>query len=108
MRTFGDLITGAQVFLISGFNAMRDEQLLVDRLASLQRMLARLPADAQVFFEDAGYYNPDFHKLAVNTLGRRITIFSLNEDELQGHLGRTVDMLDARGGHGRPWRTCTS
>ncbi len=94
-ETFGELITGAQVFLISGFNAMRDEHLLVDRLASLQRILARLPADAQVFFEDAGYYNPDFHKLAVNTLGRRITIFSLNEDELQGHLGRTVDMLDA-------------
>ena len=92
---FGDLITGAKVFLISGFNAMRDEQLLVDRLASVQRMLARLPADAQVFFEDAGYYNPNFHKLAVNTLAQRITIFSLNEDELQGHLGRTVDMLDA-------------
>ncbi len=92
---FGDLITGAKVFLVSGFNAMRDEQLLIDRLASVQRMLARLPADAQVFFEDAGYYNPNFHRLAVNTLAQRITIFSLNEDELQGHLGRTVDMLDA-------------
>lgn len=92
---FGDLIVGAKVFLISGFNAMRDERLLVDRLASVQRMLARLPADAQVFFEDAGYYNPSFHKMAVNTLAQRITIFSLNEDELQGHLGRKVDMLDA-------------
>ncbi len=92
---FGDLVTGAKVFLISGFNAMRDEHLLVDRLASVQRMLSRLPADAQVFFEDAGYYNPNFHRLAVNTLAQRITIFSLNEDELQGHLGRTVDMLDA-------------
>lgn len=91
---FGDLITGAKVFLVSGFNAMRDEQLLIDRLGSTQRMLARLPADAQVFFEDAGYYNPNFHRLAVNTLAQRITIFSLNEDELQGHLGRTVDMLD--------------
>ena len=92
---FGDLVTEAKVFLISGFNAMRDEQLLVDRLASVKRMLARLPEDAHVFFEDAGYYNPNFHKLAVNTLAQRITIFSLNEDELQGHLGRTVDMLDA-------------
>jgi ADP-dependent phosphofructokinase/glucokinase len=94
-EAFGDLITGARVFLISGFNAMRSEELLVDRLATVQRMLARLPQEAQVFFEDAGYYNPGFHKLAIATLAPRLTIFSLNEDELQGHLGRAVDMLDA-------------
>jgi ADP-dependent phosphofructokinase/glucokinase len=91
---FGDLIKGARVFLVSGFNAMRDEELLVDRLASLQRIMDRLPRDARVFFEDAGYYNPSFHKLIVATLAQRISIFSLNEDELQGHLGRRLNLLD--------------
>jgi ADP-dependent phosphofructokinase/glucokinase len=50
---FGDLITEAKVFLVSGFNAMRSEELLVDRLASLQRIMAKLPHDALVYFEDA-------------------------------------------------------
>ncbi len=92
---FGDLITGAKVFLVSGFNAMRDEQLLIDRLASLQQIMVSLPRTAQVFFEDAGYYNPSFHKLIIATLAPRISIFSLNEDELQGHLGKTLNLLDA-------------
>jgi ADP-dependent phosphofructokinase/glucokinase len=91
---FAGLIGDAKVFLVSGFNAMRDERLLVDRLAALQRIMAGLPQDAQVYFEDAGYYNPRFHKLIIAALAHRITIFSLNEDELQGHLGRKLDLLD--------------
>jgi ADP-dependent phosphofructokinase/glucokinase len=91
---FGDLIAEARVFLVSGFNAMRSEQLLADRLATLRRIMARLPAGAQVFFEDAGYYDPSFHPLIREALVPRIDIFSLNEDELQGHLSRSVDMLN--------------
>lgn len=94
-ESFGEMITEARVFLISGFNAMQSESLLRDRLATLQRILARLPRGAQVFFEDAGYYNPAFSSLVLAELAGQIDIFSLNEDELQGHLGRTVDMLDA-------------
>jgi ADP-dependent phosphofructokinase/glucokinase len=93
---FGGLIAGAQVFLVSGFNAMRSRELLSERLATLRRIMAQLPAGAQVFFEDAGYYDPSFHPLIREALGARIDIFSLNEDELQGHLGRSVGMLDPR------------
>ena len=91
---FGGLITGAKVFLISGFNAMRSEQLLTDRLASLLRIMAELPHDALVYYEDAGFYDPSFHQLIHSTLDNHISIFGLNEDELQGHLGRELDLLD--------------
>jgi ADP-dependent phosphofructokinase/glucokinase len=92
---FAGLITGAKVFLISGFNAMRSEELLADRLAALLRIMDGLPASALVYYEDAGFYNHAFNELIHATLARRISIFSLNEDELQGHLGRQLDLLDA-------------
>lgn len=92
---FADLLTDAKVLLISGFNAMQDATLLTDRMAALLRMLAKLPTDTQIYYEDAGFYNPRFNELIFSTLGPKITIFSLNEDELQGHLGRKLDLLDA-------------
>lgn len=92
---FANLMRAAQVLLISGFNAMQSEVLLTDRLAAALRMLEKLPQDAQVYFEDAVYYNPRFHQLILATLAQQITIFSLNEDELQAHLGRKLDLLDA-------------
>lgn len=92
---FTELLTDAQVLLISGFNAMHDETLLRDRLVTLLHMMDALPQNAIVFYEDAGFYNPTFHQLIHQALAGRITIFSLNEDELQGHLGHPIDPLDA-------------
>lgn len=90
---FSDLITAAKVFLLSGFNAMKNETLLTNRLESLSRMMASLPEDALVYYEDAGYYEPKFRPLIFRALGR-INIVSLNEDELQGHLDRELDLLN--------------
>ncbi len=91
---FANLITEARVFLISGFNAMQSKELLTNRLASLSRIMESLPKDALVYYEDAGFYNPDFSRLVYATLGNKISIVSLNEDELQAHLGRTLDVLN--------------
>jgi ADP-dependent phosphofructokinase/glucokinase len=92
---FGEQITDAHIFLISGFNAMRSEALLADRLDTLERMMDRLPSTAHVFYEDGGFYNPDFSRLIHERLDHRIGIYSLNEDELQAHAGRSIDLLDA-------------
>ncbi len=89
------LCANAQVLLISGFNAMQDEELLRNRVATLLPVLENLPQDARVFCEDAGYYNPTFSRLIYAALADHIDIISLNEDELQGYLGRPVDLLDA-------------
>jgi ADP-dependent phosphofructokinase/glucokinase len=91
---FSDLITEATIFLISGFNAMQSEALLSTRLDFLLRIMEKLPKDALVYYEDAGYHEPKFRHLIFRTLARHIHIVSLNEDELQTHLGRRLDLLN--------------
>lgn len=91
---FADLITDSRLFLISGFNAMTSETLLNKRLESLLRIMEKLPKDALVFYEDAGYHEPKFRQLILRTLAERLNIVSLNEDELQGYLGRKLDLLN--------------
>ncbi len=92
---FSNLITDARVLLISGFNAMQSEALLINRLESLLRIMENLPQDALVYCEDAGFYEPGFSQLIYRTLARNISIVSLNEDELQAHLNRKLDLLNA-------------
>ena len=88
------LITDARIFLISGFNAMQDEELLARRLETLAGIMAHLPPDALVFYEDAGFYNPGFSELIWSALAHKISVYSLNEDELQAHVGRDLDLLN--------------
>lgn len=92
---FADFIADAEVMLISGFNAMQDQRLLEDRLATVSLMLARLPGGAKVFLEDGGYFDPRFRQVVYRTLGPRVSVYSMNEDELQEHLKRKVELSDA-------------
>ena len=89
-----DLSSGARVLLVSGLNAMRDSALLADRLVQLREVLASLPRDAIVFYEDAAFHDPALGTQVREALVERIDIYSLNEDELQAHLGRPVALLD--------------
>lgn len=91
---FDDLITDASIFLIAGFNAMQSRELLADRLETLIKIMESLPKDALVYFEDACYHNPSLIKLIHSRLRDRIHIYGLNEDELQTHLGRELDLLN--------------
>ena len=93
---FADLIAEAQVLLISGFNAMQSTALLAKRLEAVGRMLARLPAEATVFLEDGAYFDSSYRQLIFQALGHRIDVHSLNEDELQIHLGRSVALRDVQ------------
>ena len=92
---FAELIAGAQVLLISGFNAMQSEHLLRDRLQLVARMLQHLQHDASVFLEDGGYFDPSFRRLIIQSLGTRLNVYSMNEDELQTRLGRRLPLHDA-------------
>jgi len=92
---FADLLSGARVLLISGFNAMQSGRLLAKRLTTVSRMLERLPADATVFLEDGDYFDLSFRRLIYRALGPRLDVYSLNEDELQAHLQRKVALQDA-------------
>ncbi|MEV4139027.1 ADP-dependent glucokinase/phosphofructokinase [Dactylosporangium sp. NPDC049742] len=91
----GDRLGTADVFLISGFNAMRDEAELDERLASLKEHMRQLPSGAVTYFEDAAYHEPAFSRRVRDALLDEIDVYGLNEDELQSYLGRPVDLLSA-------------
>ena len=88
------LASDARVFLVSGFNAMRSSALLANRMEALVKVLASIPADALVFYEDAGFHEPALAWQVRDALVNSIDIFSLNEDEMTGYLGRRVALLD--------------
>lgn len=90
---FADLITDAKIMLVSGFNAMQSEELLTKRLKTVLGFMEKLPEDALIFYEEAGFYEPKFCQLIYQTLDGHIDIVSLNEDEMQTHLNRPLDLL---------------
>ena len=93
--SLGDRLGRADVFLISGFNAMRDKGELDERLASLRIHMRRLPPGAVTYFEDAAYHEPAFSRRVREALLDAIDVYGLNEDEMQSYLGHPVDLLSA-------------
>ena len=91
---FADLIGDARVLLVSGFNAMQSTPLLRERLREVRQLLERLPKDAKVYVEDGGFHERLFRELIQATLGDRINIYGMNEDELQSRLGRKIGLDD--------------
>jgi ADP-dependent phosphofructokinase/glucokinase len=90
------LLQDAKVFLISGFNTMQDIPLLEDRLGQLRAIVEGLSGKVLVFYEDSG-----FHREGVSAIVRRflleyIDIYSLNEDEMRGYLGRPLALTDSK------------
>jgi ADP-dependent phosphofructokinase/glucokinase len=89
----GARLSRAGIFLISGFNAMRDAGELDQRLADLRTHMRRLPPGAVTYFEDAAYHEPAFSRRVREALLDAVDVYGLNEDEMQFYLGRPVDLL---------------
>lgn len=90
----GDELASADGALISGFNTMQDATLLRSRLDTLVLALRRLAPTALVYYEDAGFYVPEFRAIARQRLLPFVSVYGMNEDELQEYLGYPVDLLD--------------
>jgi ADP-dependent phosphofructokinase/glucokinase len=91
----GTRLRAAEIFLISGFNAMRSSAELDRRLAELRGHMRQLPPDAVTYFEDAAYHEPGFSRRVRDALLDAIDVYGLNEDEMQSYLGHPVDLLSA-------------
>jgi ADP-dependent phosphofructokinase/glucokinase len=89
----GYRLRDAGMFLISGFNTMRDQDLLDERLSTLRRHMQQLPPGAFVYYEDAAFHRPAFRKRVRNALLEVVDVYGMNEDEMQADLGRSVDLL---------------
>ncbi len=93
----GEVLTDAPVFLFSGFNTMKDPALLADRLHRVRAAVHRLPDSAVVLYEDAGFHDRSLRAQVLAGVVDLVDLYSLNEDEMQGYLGRPVDLLDPDG-----------
>jgi ADP-dependent phosphofructokinase/glucokinase len=91
----GEVLSAADVFVICGFNTVRDRATLSTRLDDLRRHLSRLPAGALVIYEDAGFHVPELSDLVRDRLLDAVDLYGMNEDEMQAYLGLPVDLLDA-------------
>ncbi|MDO4901180.1 ADP-dependent glucokinase/phosphofructokinase [Actinomyces sp.] len=89
------LLAAAQVVLISGFNTMKSAAELRVRLAEVEAALAAVAPGAVVVYEDAGFHDGALREVVLETTARLVHLHSLNEDEAQQYLGRTVDLADA-------------
>jgi len=87
-------VSRARWLLVSGFNVMNDPELLEQRLRELGSTLEARPTSAVVMFEDAGFHSPRLQKSVRESMAAIVDVYSMNEDELQTHLGHTVDLLD--------------
>jgi ADP-dependent phosphofructokinase/glucokinase len=90
----GPALGNAEIFMISGFNCIVDEELLHARLDAIAEYTRQLPDGAFVYFEDASYHRPEFGVLVRDAMARIVDVYSMNEDEMQSYLGRAVDLLD--------------
>jgi ADP-specific Phosphofructokinase/Glucokinase conserved region len=91
----GSVLRDAEIFLISGFNTMRDQGLLDERLSTLRRHMQQLPPGALVCYEDAAFHRPAFRRRVRDALLEVIDVYGMNEDEMQADLDRSVDLLSA-------------
>lgn len=90
----GAVLADARIFGISSLNAIRDAAVLDRRLAELRALLAELRPGCLVHYEDAGFHVPELAPRVNAGLGERVTVHSMNEDELHAYLGRAYDLLD--------------
>lgn len=91
-----DVLAGASVFLVSGFNTIQDPELLRARVERVRSAIRAAPADTIVVYEDAGYHEPAYSHVVRDAIAPDVTVYSLNEEEFLAYVGRPVDLLDAR------------
>jgi ADP-dependent phosphofructokinase/glucokinase len=94
---FFEDVGNARAFLVSGFNAMQDGRLLLERVKELDLLLDRLPETATVFYENACFPIEGLRQVVLDNLSHRFDVFSLNEDEMEDFLKEKVDLLDPEG-----------
>ena len=97
-------VAGARVFLVSGFNAMRDMEQLRERLdvveSSVRRRRAGVPVrgdDLMVMYEDAGFHQPELAEFVRSRMAELVDVYSLSDEELVDAVAGsgTLDLLDA-------------
>jgi len=91
---FGPELEDAGVMLLGCFSEILDRKILDRCIMNTRKLLDHLPDDAVVMFEDGCYVMKAFRYAIHEHLRPYIDVLSMNEDEMQEYLGRSVDILD--------------
>ncbi len=90
---FYPMISEAEVFLLSCFSEMLEEDLLISRLEDTIATIRSLSTNRFVFMEDGCYTKKNFRTLAHRKLAPHLNALSMNEDEFFELLGHDIDLL---------------
>jgi len=90
----GEALSQAPLFLISGLNCIQDINTLEMRVKEIKNHMKKMPKEAIVVFEDAGYHLQAIRRRALVLLHDCLDIFSMNEDELRSYIERDLDLLN--------------
>lgn len=93
-------VAGSDVFLVSGFNAMRDLDALrarLDVVESAVQARRALGTEGVVMYEDAGFHEPRFADVVRLRMAALVDVYSLSDEELLEASGGSgsLDLLDA-------------
>ncbi|KQZ90249.1 hypothetical protein ASD62_14070 [Phycicoccus sp. Root563] len=93
-------VAGAAVFLVSGFNAMRNLPALRARLDVVEAAVVQRRAsgtEGVVMYEDAGFHQPEFAEVVRSRMARVVDVYSLSDEELVDAVAASgaLDLLDA-------------
>lgn len=83
--------------LLSGFDAITDEEVAEERIKSIADTLTRMREqcpDLPVYFEGAFYMNPKVKELFFQKLGPFATVIGTNEEELQDQSSKNGFVID--------------
>ena len=93
---FGPVIEDADVFLLGCFSEILDRRILDRCIRKTAQLLDHLPKDAVVMYEDGCYVMKAFRYAVHEHLRPYIDVLSMNEDEMQEYIGRSIDILDVK------------
>lgn len=93
---FGPVIEDADVFLLGCFSEVLERRILDRCISKTAELLDHLPKNAVVMYEDGCYVMKAFRYAVHEHLRPYIDVISMNEDELQEYIGRSIDILDVK------------
>lgn len=95
-EVFGPVIEDASVFLLGCFSETLERKALDRCIRQTSQLLEHLPKDAVVMYEDGCYVMKAFRYAVHEHLRPYIDVLSMNEDEMQEYIGRSIDILDVK------------
>ena len=91
---FGEMIRECEAFLLGSFTEIMDFDVLKDRIKKTKKLLSYLPKEATIIIEDGCYIKSEFRHYVHQQLAPQLDLISMNEDELQQYIEKTIEILN--------------